>query len=208
MKKLQRVSWRVLLFCMSAGLLLLNGFGMTMVNGFRQSASAQTAYYCDDGYGGEGVQVTATYTVEYDYAIEHNEYRGGSAPSLNNGGSGATNGCTANAGLNVIAFYDRFYTNLVPDYEPGVMVGGKYRYFPNMSNSRIQKLHETLYDYMNVNANGPGASEADFKNGLSRYINEQGYSVAYCSFHTSSNTVNLSRVQQMVNNNQVAVLFA
>ena len=174
--------------------------------GMVRKASAH-ARYCDDGYyEGSGTRVSTDYTIEYDSYVEHNEYYVYQAPSLHNGGTGATNCCSSKAGTNVIAFYDRYYTNLIEDFEPGMEYKGIYRYFPNIESVKIPALHTTLYNYMNVNVNYPGATEDDFKSGLKRYVNEQGYNVNYKSAHQNAKMVNLTKIQQMVNNNQVAVL--
>lgn len=171
-------------------------------------ASASAAHYCDEGvYEGSGSSTSGDYTIEYDSYVEHNEYREICAPSLNNGGAGTTDGCTAVAGLNVMAFYDRYYTNLIPNHEPGLEMKGEYYYFINMGEPEIDTLYATLYNYMQVGVSGPGATEADFKNGLKKYINEQGYSVSYNSMYKNATTVNLTKVQQMVNNKRVGVLF-
>lgn len=183
---------------------------LTAVSGFGTAASVRakaSAYYCDDSYEGSGESVAATYTIEYDDYVEHNEYRVSCAPALNNGGTGALNGCTATAGTNVVAFYDRYYTNLIPNYEPGMSYNGVYRYLPNLGSEAIRTLHTTLYNYMGVNAVVPGATEDDFKNGLKRYVNEQGYSISYDSMYESAKTVNLAKVRQMVQSNKVAVVF-
>lgn len=171
-------------------------------------ASASAAHYCDDGfYEGSGSSTSANYTIEYDSYVEYNDYRVTCAPSLHDGGAGTTNACTAIAGLNVMAFYDRYYTNLIPNHEPGIEFQGKYRYLPNLDSVEIQDLFLTLYDYMQVNVSAPGATETDFKNGLTRYVNEQGYNVSYNSMYKNATTVNLTKVQQMVNNKRVGVLF-
>lgn len=171
-------------------------------------SAGASSYFCDDGlYEGTGTHVSANYTIEYDYYVEHNEYLVGCAPSLMDGGSGYTNNCTSVAATNVVAFYDRYYPNLIPDYEPGYVVNGYYWYYPNLGSSAIATLHATLYDYIGVNSVAAGATENDVKNGLKRYINEKGYSVTYSSMYESATTVNLTKVQQMVNNNQVALVF-
>lgn len=198
MRKTKKKALSFVLWAVCAMLIALNGLGMAV-------ARKAQAYYCDDGtYRGEGTHVSSTYTVEFDSQVEHNEYRVDAAPGLL-GGESPGNDCTATAGLNIVAFYDRYYTNLIPNYEPGAMIAGSYWYFLN-SNETIS-LHNTLYNYMNVNVTYPGASENDFKNGLKRYVNEQGYNIAYSSIHQNAQTVNLTKLRQMINSNRVAAIF-
>ncbi len=191
----------ITLWLVCAILIAINGFGLAV------KYNANASYYCDDGlYEGEGAHVSSTYIVEYDSYVEHNEYRVNSAPGLH-GGTNTTNDCAATAGTNVVAFYDRYYTNMIPNYEPGVTVGGSYRYFPNLGSDKISSLHNTLYNYMNINVNNPGATEDDFKNGLKRYVNEQGYSIGYSSIHQDAQNVNITKLQQMINSKRVAAIF-
>lgn len=198
MRKTKKKALSFVLWAVCAMLIALNGLGMA-------GARKAKAYYCDDGtYQGEGTHVSSTYTVEFDSQVEHNEYFVDEAPGLLGGGSPG-NDCTAVAGTNIVAFYDRYYTNLIPNYAPGAIIAGSYWYFSN-SNETIA-LHSTLYDYMNVNVTYPGASEDDFKNGLKRYVNEQGYNIAYSSIHQNAQTVNLTKLRQMINSNRVAAIF-
>lgn len=201
MTKFKKRVLSVVLCGLCALLIAMNGIGML------KSVKAK-AYYCDDGtYEGEGVHTSTTYTVEYDSYVEHNEYRVKCAPSLDNVGLGTINCCGAIAGSNVVAFYDRYYKNLIPNYEPGISAGGTYRYLPSLGSPVLKTLHSTLYNYMNTNVNYPGATEDDFRSGLSRYVNEKGYQIGFNSIYQNSNSVNLIKVKQMVNSNQVAVLF-
>lgn len=198
MRKTKKKALSFVLWAVCAMLIALNGLGMA-------GARKAQAYYCDDGtYRGEGTHVSSTYTVEFDSQVEHNEYRVSAAPSLY-GGSLTYNDCAVTAGLNIVTFYDRYYTNLIPDYAPGAVIVGNYRYFSN-SNTTLS-VHSTLYEYMNTNVTYPGTSEDDFKNGLKRYVNEQGYNIAYSSIHQNAQTVNLTKLRQMINSNRVAAIF-
>lgn len=198
MRKTKKKALSFVLWAVCAMLIALNGLGMA-------GARKAQAYYCDDGtYRGEGTHVSSTYTVEFDSQVEHNEYFVDEAPGLY-GGSLTYNDCAVTAGLNIVDFYDRYYTNLIPNYEPGAMIAGSYWYFSN-SNTTLS-VHSTLYEYMNTNVTYPGTSEDDFKNGLKRYVNEQGYNIAYSSIHQNAQTVNLTKLRQMINSNRVAAIF-
>lgn len=200
MRKTKKKALSFVLWAVCAMLIALNGLGMA-------GARKAQAYYCDDGtYRGEGTHVSSTYTVEFDSQVEHNEYFVDEAPGLH-GGENPGNDCAATAGTNIVAFYDRYYTNLIPNHEPGAVIAGSYWYFPNLGSTAILSLHSTLYEYMNTNVTYPGTSEDDFKNGLKRYVNEQGYNIAYSSIHQNAQTVNLTKLRQMINSNRVAAIF-
>lgn len=52
-------------------------------------------------------------------------------------------GCAPVAGTNLIAYYDKTYPNLIPNYEPGRTIFGRYMF--NVENETTMALSETLY---------------------------------------------------------------
>ena len=181
---------------------------LTCALGFTTGRAKASAFYCDDGiYAGEGESVSTTYTIEYDYLVEHNEHRVYEAPGIGNSLSGVSNYCSVLAGVNVVTYYDRFYPNLIPNFEPGMEFSGIYYYLPDMAYDETKAVFSKLYSYMNVNVVAPGATENDYKTGLTRYVKERGYNLSFTSFHGNSTCVDLNKVAQMAANNKVGVLF-
>ena len=177
------------------------------------SAAEAEAHYCDDGYydegyGGEGQSANASYTIEYDYYVEHREYYVSAAPSYSSVTEEQTNNCASKAGANIIGYYDRYYPELIPDFEPGYLYpNNAYLYFPKANLQPLNNLITALYYMMNTNVTAPGATEQDFKDGLTEYVEDHGYDIGFSSFHNNSTSVNYTAVQQMVQQKKVGVLL-
>lgn len=176
------------------------------------SAAEAEAHYCDDGYydegyGGEGQSAPASYTIDYDYYVEHREYCSPGAPSYTSVSAEQTNNCASKAGANIIGYYDRYYPELIPDFEPGYLYpNNAYLYFPRVFQEQSD-LITALYYMMNTNVTAPGATEQDFKDGLTEYVEDHGYDIGFSSFHNNSTSVNYTAVQQMVQQKKVGVLL-
>ena len=67
---------------------------------------------------------------------------------------GLSNGCVPIAGSNLIAYYDKTYSELIPNYEAGTLVFGRYRF--KTQNETTMALSETLHAEMGTNTNGAG----------------------------------------------------
>ena len=182
-----------------------------------QAEQSEEIYYCDDvayyddnhEYHGEGGQVSAFYEVACDsYEISANY----GYPSMPSFGSGAfDNACATMAGTNILVFYDRWLTNLVPNYTPGMMNTGTdgvsyYAYFPNNNTAPISTLMTTLYQLMGTTAEN-GTTANQFRSGMQSYVNGQGYSISYESCYQNSTMVNLTKIRQAVENNKVALIM-
>lgn len=87
------------------------------------------------------------------------------------------NSCGATAGANIVAYYDRYSTNLIPNYNPGAGIGAFYKY--SAQNAVITNLISQLYDDMEVGSSGPGVTVDQFKNGLIKYCTRAGYDVVF-----------------------------
>ena len=171
------------------------------------TGAAQTVYYSDADYNGGGLQIEDSEYIYHDGYTVHSEYQILQAPSYGNGDPTKTNLCAATAGTNIVGFYDKTYTNLIPNFEPGMWVNGVYRYFPNVGFAAITQVFNTLYDEMQVNVDGIGASEEDFKSGLNTYVEDHGYNLSFSSFYSNSTNVNLSTFGNAINEGKIGVLF-
>ena len=181
---------------------------------------ADEIYYCDEveyfdeeddetSFNGEGGQVSASYTVECDYFVKTEEYVLDSAPSY--GTTEFTNGCAAVAGANIIAYYDRWYTNLIPNFTPGMMntlSNGTqvFRYFPDMGTQATSTLMTTLYQLMGSSATN-GTTANQFRNGMQSYVSGKGLSISYESCYQSATMVNLSKIRQAVQSSKVCLVM-
>ena len=155
-------------------------------------------------YADSPIVSTAASTQIYFTSREIVEERvtDGGAPLYNYTG-GYRNACGPIAGTSIVAFYDKYYPNLIPDWESYYPATGKYR---GQGNTYIHNLLDEMYVLMQTNVKGDGVSESEFKTGLQTYITNHGYSASYTSAMSGS-SLNYSTCKTAVNSNKVIVLF-
>ena len=202
--KLQK---RLVTLFIAAAVVLANAVALVCIP--QHCASAQTIYYLDDSndYSGGGVSYEDSEYIYRDSYTVNETYRVYQAPSYGNGDTSKTNFCAATAGTNIVGYYDRFYTNLMPNFEPGMMINGVYCYYPDVGFSAVTTVFNTLYDMMDINVGGIGTTGTGFKNGLQSYVQGQGYSLSYTSFYANSKNVNLTAFGNAINAGKVGVLL-
>ncbi|MCH5159481.1 MAG: hypothetical protein J1F66_01355 [Clostridiales bacterium] len=133
--------------------------------------------------------------------IDEGETAGG-AP-LYNYSAGYANACGPIAGTAIVAFYDKYYPELIPDWESYYPATGKYRL--QVTTYTTPVLSE-LYTLMQTNVKGDGVSESEFKTGLQTYITNRGYSVSYTNVKSGS-SLNYSACKAAIDSNKVIALF-
>ena len=116
---------------------------------------------------------------------------------------GISNACGAIAGAEIVAFYDKYYPNLIPGWDSYYPATGKYR---SQNGTYINPMMQELYRLMQTNVAGEGVSESEFKTGLQQYFTNHGYSASFSSVKSGS-TLNYSACKTAVDNNKVMVLF-
>ena len=126
----------------------------------------------------------------------------GGAP-LYNDTENLRNACGPLAGTAIVAFYDKYYPNLIPGWDSYYPATGKYRAQVLTYTSPV--LNE-LYTLMQTNVKGEGVSESEFKTGLQTYITNHGYSASYTSAMSGS-SLNYSACKAAIDSNKVIVLF-
>ena len=152
--------------------------------------------------GGELISTYATETISYvskqvvsDISTANGapEYR-----AVNN----MANGCGAVAGGNIIGFYDKYYENLIPNWDSAYS-NGRYK----MQNSaNVSPLLQDLFERMKTNVVAPGVSESEFKTGLQSYVVDRGYNIEYVSLG-NGNSFDYNAFKTAVKNNEVSVLL-
>lgn len=114
-----------------------------------------------------------------------------------------SNACGAVAGAEIVAFYDKYYSNLIPNWVSYYAASGKYRM---QDATYVPALMRDLYTRMRTNVDDVGVSEEEFKSGLQSYINAQGYGVSYQNV-ASSGSVDYDACKAAVQNNKVIALL-
>lgn len=140
-----------------------------------------------------------TERVEFIYRTEKPYNVLSSIPTCTYGHLG---GCVPIMGTNLIVYYDKTYTNLIPNYEPGRNILGRYRF--NVENETTAALTDTLQKDMGTDENGTTISE--FQAGLRSYVKRQGYNVSFSSIMTSGK-VNYEKAKTIVLQNKALAIF-
>lgn len=117
--------------------------------------------------------------------------------------SDLTNACGATAGAEIVAYYDKYYPNLIPDWVSYYPASGKYRF---QDETYVPAIMRDLYTRMRTNVDDVGVSRTDFLNGLTSYINSKGHTVSYQNVK-SGNSLNYEQCKSAINNNKIIVLF-
>lgn len=109
-------------------------------------------------------------------------------PEYYNTNNNLNNPCAPVAGSMIIGFYDRYYTELIPNFTPGRNIGSYYRYNPMTINTGyIQGVMDSLYVSMSTNNPLPGTTQTQYKTGITSYVNVKGKSITYISIMNSGN---------------------
>ncbi len=203
------------IFAIAGAMLLGQVFSASgiSVEASAEGGGEEIVYYDDFVYGdsvfqGQGTLTSSSYDISCDEMITVSSSLHMSAPSFATvPDSSMDNYCGAMAGRNVVGFYDRWYTNLIPDYTPGMMsTTGIYRYYPDVGVAATNAVMTRMYELMRIDEVG-GTTSSNFKSGLSAYATEKGYSTSYSSFHSNATTVNLTQLTTAINQNKVGVIM-
>ena len=162
-----------------------------------QVAATETRYY-DSPIVSTVADTQIFYTSRE--VVEEGETSGG-AP-LYNSNEGYANACGPLAGTAIVAFYDKYCPNLIPDWESFYPTTGKYR----LQEANVRPVLDELYTLMQTNVKGDGVSESEFKTGLSTYVINHGYSIEYENARSSS-WLNYNACKTAIDSNNVVVLF-
>lgn len=134
-------------------------------------------------------------------SVSEGETDGGAPYYCDN--NGLANCCGPIAGTEAVAFYDKYFPNLIAGWDS---------YYPDLGIYRLQSeqytypvLHK-LYDLMKCNVNGDGVTEASFLDGLKTYLNNQGYSISYKNV-AWGNYLDYTPCVDAMKQNKIVVLF-
>ena len=116
--------------------------------------------------------------------------------------SPAVSSCAAVAGANLLAFYDRYDENLIPNHVSGTLFGTGYVY--RMEDEATFALTQLLYDYMGTDETG--TTEAQFFDGLKAYCKTKNRSVSTISC-MSYGSFNFSLAKTYIHENLPIVFF-
>lgn len=117
--------------------------------------------------------------------------------------SGLTNSCGAVAGSIMVGFYDKYYSNLIENWD-SYFPNGKYR---GQDAVYVPALMNELYRLMRTNVDDVGVSQSDFLSGLQKYISGRGYAITYRSVATTS-ALDYGTCKETIDSNNLIVIFS
>lgn len=112
------------------------------------------------------------------------------------------NSCGPTAGAIIVGFYDKYYEDLIPNYNPCISTGA----YKRNDRTYIPQLLGDLYTLMRTNVDDVGVSETDCLSGLRSYVVNHGRIINYTSIK-SSNKVDENKFVSAVRSNQPTILF-
>ena len=140
-------------------------------------AKKDELHYCDtvSPLNTGGSNVSEWITIEYDSYTMTEVYMDRMTPRYE--GSYLANSCAPVAGISILGYHDVTKDNLIPDFTAGYTYEGVF-YYSNQ-NQQVDDTLEELYDLMGTNTTGSGTTSTQFVNGLTSYVNGQGYSITF-----------------------------
>lgn len=156
-------------------------------------------------YAGLGSGRTETETFTYTTKTVDSYSINTSFPNYYNTNDNLQNTCANVAGANLIGYYDRYFENLISNSVPGIGTS-KYIYYPMTKNLVAnQAVINDLHTRMQTNVNSDGCTQAQYKNGLSSYVQSKGLSITYTSVMTNGKfDLNKAKVQ-LQNGNPISL---
>jgi len=112
------------------------------------------------------------------------------------------NACGAIGGAMVVGFYDKYFEELIPNYQTYVESGP----YKGRDSVYIPALIRELYALMRTNIDDVGVSQADCLNGLVAYVNSKGRNVIYTDVK-NGNRVDEERYLTSIRANNPVLLF-
>lgn len=158
--------------------------------------------FLEDAYLGSGNVTNVGEEVHYSYRSEVTNELSRLWPNYN---ETKENGCASAAGGNIIGYYDRYFDNLIPDFTPGYYdaFDNKYEYYPK--NQAVSDVIDTLFTLMQTDEY-TGVTVANFRSGLTSYVNSKGLYTSYYSGMTGNN-LNYNAIKSKINAGIPFVLF-
>lgn len=134
---------------------------------------------------------TSTYTIPFDL------------PNYWGSVDGIT-GCANTAGAVLIGYYDRFYENLIPNYQSYIQIGSVIRY--KTTPDEVANLTTELYTLMGTDVNQLGTTYTGFQNGMNQYVTGKGFTYTTTSVF-SSGAFNFASYKTSVENGKPVAIF-
>lgn len=128
-------------------------------------------------YRGASGLVTTTDTFSYSTKTTESYFINSSVPAYYDTAN-RNYMCAPIAGANLIGFYDRYFSNLVPDIATGYARGTRYTYYPMLRyETQLQSLINDLASRMGTGSSGTTLNE--FETGMTSYAASKNLNITY-----------------------------
>lgn len=118
--------------------------------------------------------------------------------------SGTNAYCMAVAAANLVQFFDRYYPNLIPNYDPGTVVGTGYEY--KEYSSELEAVVNNLASRMGVTGTS-GATIQKFKSGLTFYCISKYCATAFAPCMTDNQSFDFPTAKGYMDQGYPIVVF-
>lgn len=112
--------------------------------------------------------------------------------------------CANTAGAVLIGYYDRFFENLIPDYQVYRTLGSLLIYKSN--SIQIENLKIELHTLMSTDSGNAGTTFAQFQDGMNKYVTQHGYSYRTTNLMSWGN-LKIDSYKQSVQGGKPVALF-
>lgn len=112
--------------------------------------------------------------------------------------------CAPTTGASIIAYYDRFCEDLIPNYTPGFGIGSFYRYY--IGRQEVTNVIAQLYIDMHTNSVAVGTTVAQFKSGMISYCARNDCAITFTSSMTNG-VFDYAKTKGFINESKPIVLF-
>ena len=161
----------------------------------------EVADIADTAYAASGSFTTSSETVYYTYRSYDGYLLASQYPKYTE--VGLASACAPVAGGNLIGYYDRFCTDLIPDYTPGIeLPNGMYMYYT--AGTPVINMIYDLYDDMGTTS--IGTTYDQFISGMQTYCSRAGYTFSY-SDCMSGGSLDYSYVKSEIDAGRPVALF-
>ncbi len=109
--------------------------------------------------------------------------------------------CASTAGAILIAYYDRFYEELVPDYTVYYKLGSAIAY--KGLSFETTAVNDELYDLMGTDVGGAGTTFSGFQKGMNQYVVNHGLTYAT----SSVGTLDLDKYKASIKSGKPVAIF-
>lgn len=157
-------------------------------------------------YAGASEPRQETETFSYATKTTESYTINASFPAYYNTNNTITNTCAPVAGSIILGYYDRYFTDLIPNVTVGRERNGKYTYYAmTMGAAGKQAVIEDLYQRMQTNVSAPGSTQAQYESGLTAYVQANGHSISYESVLTNGSFDLNKAVAQLKNGKPISL---